>query len=116
MFFYSNKSQLSAVEPLFGQYYARLSEFSARILNNRESAEDIVQEVFSNLCDKPQFLPQNWGSIPSFLNICVKNAYFNSLRFLSVDHHKAQISDNQAEEDAHLLTGVDQATFSLRLA
>lgn len=101
MIFYTSKSQLSAVESLFDKYYARLCEFSVRILKDRELAEDIVQEVFVNLCEKPQLLPKNPGNIRSFLYTCVKNACFNSLRHQSVaDHHKNWLTRHQKEEES----------------
>ncbi len=98
MIFYSSKSN-ATVASLFDTYYARLCEFSFRMLKDGELAEDIVQEVFVTLCENPKLLPKDLNSTRSFLYSCVKNACLNSLRHQSiVDQHKSSIDPEEEEK------------------
>lgn len=98
MIFSASKSNSTVVESLFDAYYARLCEFSVRILKDEELAEDIVQEVFVNLCENPKVIPKDLNKTKSFLYSCVKNACFNSLRHrFIVAQHKSSISLEEEE-------------------
>ncbi|WP_343561506.1 RNA polymerase sigma-70 factor [Sphingobacterium sp.] len=68
------------IQQLFEQYYVPLVEFSWRIVQCNESANDIVQDVFVKLLDRPYPIGSHAGSKKRYLYTTVKNASLNYIR------------------------------------
>jgi RNA polymerase sigma-70 factor, ECF subfamily len=68
-----------AFELLFQEHYGALGRFAAGYINDRESAEEIVQDVFVNLWQKRDSIDSN-KPVKSYLYTSVKNRCLNYIR------------------------------------
>ena len=73
------KDDLAAYKQLFIHYHSRLTQFSYSILDNKETAEEVVSDVFLKIWNNRQSLLriQNFHL---YLYVCTKNQSLNSLR------------------------------------
>lgn len=67
------------VENIFHQYYSPLCNYAAKIIHDKNSAEDIVQALFIQLIDKKKF--DSIKNIESYL--------LHSVRFKCIDYLRA---------------------------
>lgn len=86
---------LTAVEPLFHQYYPRLCDFAFRYLQDEALAEDVVQDVFVTICERSGILPEAGPARKNYLYAVVRNACLNRLRHMKVvhRHHNEQMRE-----------------------
>jgi len=68
-----------AFDRLFRAWYARLAEYALRLLQNRDAAEDAVQDVFVALWQGRGSLPDP-AKIPAYLHRAVRNRALNQIR------------------------------------
>lgn len=94
----SNGDQ-KALELLFKKYYAQLVRFAKEILQNKDQAEDMVQEVFVKIWDKRERINIH-TQIKSYLFVAVKNHCFNQLK---VNERKYWM-DETMEDDIRIST------------
>ncbi len=73
------KSNEGSFKELFSLYYQRLSRYAYYILNNKEWADEVVQEFFSKIWAHRKKIKIN-GSISSYMYISVRNASNNLLK------------------------------------
>jgi RNA polymerase sigma-70 factor (ECF subfamily) len=72
------------VEAIFRRYYPKLCYFAFKIIDDKASSEDVVQDVFLRFQDRlPQFNSET--ALGSFLYLSVKNACLNLLRHRTVE-------------------------------
>lgn len=64
---------------LFEHYYAALCLYARRYIEDRDTREDIVQDVFLHIWSKRKSISTNSSAI-NYLITCVKNASLNHLR------------------------------------
>ena len=84
------ESDKKAFELLFRLYYQPLKKFAAKLLNNTEQAEDLVQEVFVQFWESRNSIKQT--ALKSYFYTIVKNKALNQLRHLKVQQkHIAEI-------------------------
>jgi len=77
-------SPYGGMEAVFRRYYPRLCYYAFKIIENKASAEDVVQDVFLRFQDRlPQFNSET--ALGSFLYLSVKNACLNMLRHKAVE-------------------------------
>ncbi|MCK5730668.1 MAG: RNA polymerase sigma-70 factor [Draconibacterium sp.] len=98
-----NISNEKAFEKLFHKYYGHLCLFASRILQNDNSAEEIVQDFFVKLWEKRNKLTIE-TSVKSYLFSSVKNLCLNHIQHKKIKLRYAQtilseISNNQTEDD-----------------
>ena len=91
------------LKALFVQYYVALVEFSTHLLSCRETALDIVQDVFVKLLEKESELPEQEKLVKSYLYTAVKNASLNHIRHLKVVDAYHQQQGWQEDADIRLL-------------
>ncbi|ERJ59693.1 hypothetical protein M472_13010 [Sphingobacterium paucimobilis HER1398] len=93
----------SRIKALFVQYYVVLVEYATHLIDCRETALDIVQDVFLKLLEREKDLPEQERQLKSYLYTAVKNASLNHIRHLKVvnGHHKQ--SEWEEESDIRLL-------------
>lgn len=72
------KDQNEAFKFLFQKYYSRLLRYAIRFVQEKEIAEDIIQEVFISFWEKRQLLKSI--SLSSLLFCMVRNASINYLK------------------------------------
>lgn len=83
------KGDEESFEFLFKKYYLPLTRFAWRYVNSKAIAEELVQELFTNLWDKRKFLDTT-GSVRSYL--------YKSARNLSINHLKHQDVKNRYDK------------------
>lgn len=76
---------MSADEVLFKRYYKALCHFAWDMLHNTDTAEDIVQDVFTNYFVRRESVSTDETSIKNFLYTSVKFACYNHIRRGQVD-------------------------------
>lgn len=81
---------------VFHQYYGPLTYFAQSILNDQETAEDIVEDTFVKLWERPEILFKP-GSLKSYLYTTVRNASIDYLR--KVKRLKAYSSEVKTIKD-----------------
>jgi len=79
-------NKLDRFEALFNKHFGDLVAYAFRFLENKEEAEDVVQEVFFSLWKKRESLVIQ-TSIESYLLSAVKHACLNKFR-----HNKVKIA------------------------
>lgn len=83
---------------IFNAYYQRLCFFAFKILDNKHTAEDIVQDVFTRIMGRPlQF--DNEMALKSFLYLSVKNACLNELKKRKIKEQYVKNGSLQAAEE-----------------
>lgn len=94
-----NRKEPEVFRYLFKNYYKSLVYFSMRYVGNREVAEDIVQEFFTQLWEnKTEYLSYN--SFRTFLYTSIRNACLNYLKHKDVEQKYISYSLlNREEED-----------------
>lgn len=79
----ANLNDPDTFESVFRSYYEQLAAFAFQYVPNTDLAEEIVQEVFSNLWAKSEGITIK-TSIKSYLYGSVRNACLNHLKHLKV--------------------------------
>ena len=95
------------LESLFNTYFRRLVYFSYQIVANKESAEDIVQEVFLKYYQNKEDAVVN--DLLTYLYSSVKNASLNAIRNQKVEaKYQAQATISEVDED-YIVTAITRA-------
>ena len=68
-----------AFEALFRAWYPRLADHAARLVASRDTAEDVVQEVFVAIWGRRRRLPEG-SKLPAYLHRAVRNRALNQIR------------------------------------
>lgn len=83
----SRESDYQSFKVLYGYYFVRLFRFCMSIVHNKESAEEIVNDVFINLWRRRTHL-YKIENPDVYLYVAIKN---HSLDYLSKDHLKEMV-------------------------
>lgn len=70
---------------LYEEYYAPFCLYAKRFIEDKETREDIVSDVFASLWDKIDTFEVNSDTTLGYIKICVKN---NCLNFLKHQEHE----------------------------
>ncbi|MFP4470700.1 MAG: RNA polymerase sigma-70 factor [Bacteroidales bacterium] len=102
----------NAYETIFRDHYSALVNFGMGYVHDRDTSEEIVQEVFLNLWQKRDEISPG-GNIRSYLFTSVKNRCLNYLR----DHRKfrSEILDLEVEAAAEEPDMLQQAETMQRV-
>ena len=96
------------MEGVFRAYYPRLCYFAFTMLESKEMAEDMVQDVFLRLQGRlKDFFAEN--ALKSFLYLSVKNACLNQLKHRAVKEKHAEIVHLSTSEDPVALNNLIRA-------
>lgn len=97
-------SPYGGMEAVFRRYYPKLCYFAFKIIEDKDSGEDIVQDVFLRFQDRlPQFKSE--AALGSFLYLSVKNACLNLLRHRAVEaKYEASVAFSFKEEASFVET------------
>ncbi len=78
---------------LYEKYYSGMLLFTEGIVYDSDEAKDIVQDVFTDLWNKPEKVHIH-STIKTFLYTCAKNKAFNRLKKLNIiDRHQEQLAE-----------------------
>jgi RNA polymerase sigma factor (sigma-70 family) len=105
-----NSSDKSAFPTLYRIYWDRLLVFASRYLNDKDSCEEIVQELFVQLHINKLPLTIN-ASVSSYLYSAVRNRIFNHIRNRSVYKrhiHRASGKDAASQNYVEQVLGVKE--------
>lgn len=69
-----------SVEKLFKEYYTRLCHFAWQLLNDKDMAEDVVQDAFMVYWNNKDSVLENDIAVKNFLYTSVRNACYNIAR------------------------------------
>jgi len=97
---------LKAFETLFNDYYERLAYFAFQHLGDKDSAEDVVQELFSKLWMNRQQLTVEI-SMNAYLYGAVRNACLNQLKHQKVKEAYLSSSITPMEYDNYISNKID---------
>jgi len=101
-------SPFGGIEAVFRRYYPKLCYFAFKIIDDKASSEDIVQDVFLRFQDRlPQFNSEI--ALGSFLYLSVKNACLNLLRHRAVEAKYEASASFLLEEQAPFLENLIRA-------
>ena len=92
------KGDEKAFEILFHSYYGYLCLFAVKIINDRESAEEIVQDFFVKLWEKREKL-QIETSVKNYLFRSVKNLCLNFIKHNKTKMRYTQIIVSEVESN-----------------
>lgn len=86
-------------EKLFRSYYSSLCAFAFRFLQEKDAAEEVVQEVFVRLWSKKEELEIN-SSVKSYLYRSVRNSSLNLIKHIEIreeykKHNQLAIEHNE---------------------
>ena len=94
---------------LFRQYYAPLTYFAQSIINERELAEDIVEDTFVKLWERPEILSRP-GSIKSYFYTTVRNACIDHVRKVKrMNAYSAEIKNTETIEEKPIIHRIIEA-------
>ncbi len=113
----STKEHIKTIEEAFKCYYRPLNLFALHYVNDIDSAEDIVQQCFSDLWEK-QCQNRDIGNLKAYLFTSVRNQCIDFLKKDTVISHDVEVDslDNLSEEndeeerafrEARLWTAID---------
>lgn len=90
-------------EALFRQYYPKIKAFIARIIKQEEAAEDLSQDIFVKLWDRPELIEKRIRDFDAYLFRMAKNRAYNYIeqRYIR-NNHAARVT---AAADAAAPTG-----------
>jgi len=112
-------SDLKSFEVLFRQYYQMLCSYAFRFVNDADSAEEIVQDLFYKLWEKKDEVQIN-TSVKSYLFSAVHNRCLKYIEHRNVETryknyylmHKSEIdSEPQHASEVHELQGIIDHTL-----
>ena len=104
----SSPVAIENMEGIFRAYYPRLCYFAFTMLDNKEIAEDMVQDVFLRLQGRVNdFFAEN--ALKSFLYLSVKNACLNQLKHKAVEEKHAVTAHLSTSEDPVALNNLIRA-------
>jgi RNA polymerase sigma-70 factor (ECF subfamily) len=97
---------LKAFETLFNDYYEKLAYYAYQYLKDKDSAEDVVQELFSKLWINRDKLSVN-TSINAYLYGAVRNACLNQIKHQKVKEGYLSSSVFPTEYDSFIPNEID---------
>lgn len=87
-----------AFEDLFKSFFAELSFYAVRFVEDLDSAEEIVQDIFFNIWDNRAKLNVN-TSIKSYLYTTVKNTCLNLIKHKKVENKYREYFSRELQSD-----------------
>ncbi|MGN0022130.1 MAG: RNA polymerase sigma-70 factor [Sphingobacterium hotanense] len=103
------------VKELFDQYFLSLVEFSWHFVKCRDTALDIVQDIFAKILDKRLEVPQNGTSAKSYLYRSVKNASLNYVRHIKIIENYNRATSFNEVSDENVLDAIINAEILSKL-
>ena len=97
------KGDIKAFEALFREYYVPLCQFAIKYVNDKDNAEEIVQDFFYQYWKNKETMavPQ---SLKAYMYVSVRNNCLNHLRNQNVRQKYAmQIAENLSENSEYSL-------------
>ena len=84
-------------EGVYREMYVRLCVYAESIVNDADTAKDIVQQIFVHLWEKVDSV--EWTGVQGYLFRCVYNAAMNVIRHERVKHEFMEFLQNQGADE-----------------
>lgn len=85
-----------AFKQIYENYYASFCLYAKRFIEDKETREDIVSDIYASLWDKLDTFDLNSDTILGYIKICVKNSCFNYLKHQECEWNYADIIQKKA--------------------
>ncbi|WP_353186148.1 RNA polymerase sigma-70 factor [Parapedobacter lycopersici] len=95
-----------SVEKLFKEYYTRLCHFAWQLLNDKDAAEDVVQDAFMVYWNNRDTIIDNDVAIKNFLYAAVRNACYNVARREKVTQRFQLLHQIEELEESQVLANI----------
>lgn len=95
-----------SVEKLFKEYYARLCHFAWQLLDDKDMAEDVVQDAFMVYWNNKETIIDNDIAVKNFLYAAVRNACYNVVRREKVTQRFQLLNPMEELEESQVLTNI----------
>lgn len=92
------KGNQKAFQYIFTELYASICLFANKFLNNKDEAEDTVQEVFIELWNQ-RIKFENINQVKAFLYLSVKNKCLNIIKHLNIKQNYINEFKNESEQE-----------------
>lgn len=96
-------------EELFRRYYTRLCHFAFQLLEEKDLAEDIVQDAFLAFWNAQSRISDNPVAIKNYLYSSVRNACYNHHRQAKVQERYLQLHNGDELEEPQVLHAMIRA-------
>jgi len=91
-----------AFERLFRAWYGRLADYTVRVVDDADTAEDVVQAVFIAIWKSKEQLPDG-ASLPAYLHRACRNRALNAVR----DRRRAATDPYDAHDEPGIAPSVE---------
>lgn len=88
---FSKQTKEQAFKQLYEEYYAPFCLYAKRFIDDKETREDIVSDVFTSLWDKLDSFELHSDTALGYIKMCVKNSCLN---FLKHQEHEWSYAEN----------------------
>src|SRR5690606_21592529 len=95
-----------SVEKLFKEYYTRLCHFAWQLLNDKDAAEDVVQDAFMVYWNNRDTIIDNDVAIKNFLYAAVRNACYNEARREKITQRFQLLHQIEELEESQVLANI----------
>jgi RNA polymerase sigma-70 factor (family 1) len=100
---------MGAMTEIFQSLYPRLCYFAQKFVQDKDVAEDLVQDAFANYLGKRDY-PQDLEQAKALLYVFVRNACINYIKRVQVrDQYSKVIPHDQFTEDPKAITHLMQS-------
>lgn len=113
--FYSLDLADDSPESIFREYYSRLSYFAFQFVNDKDVAEDLVQDAFLAYWDQKKKVADHPNAIKDFLYTSVKNAALNLLKRQKVVERYFSLRSEEVIEGERILESIIEAEVMANL-
>lgn len=93
--FSNNHSKEQIFKNLYEEYYAPFCLYAKRFIDDADTREDIVSDVFASLWDKQSTIELRADTVVAYLKMCVRNNCLNYLKHLEYEWSYAEICQKQ---------------------
>lgn len=102
-------------EEFFKRHYVNFCLLAYRYLNDRDMAEEVVQDVFVKIWEKRSFIEVK-GSLTAYFNMAIKNTCLNYLKHKRVEVVFTQNYLQQQKDEVSPLDNIDELTEKIKQA
>lgn len=94
--FLSNSNKEHSFKLLYKTYYAPFCLYAKRFIEDKDTREDLVSDVFTSLWNNIESLDLNSGTVLGYIKMCVKNNCLNFLKHQEYEWNYAEFIQKSA--------------------
>lgn len=93
---FSASDKERAFQQLYEEYYAPFCLYAKRFIEDKETRQDIVSDVYASIWDKTNTIDLTSDTILGYLKMCVKNSCLNYLKHQQHEWNYAEVVQKKA--------------------